>query len=69
MNGCCHMPPYTHGEITFGASNSNEEVAENLGVEQGIAVFEIERTTWDDTHAVTYVRQCFQPGYRMQTKL
>lgn len=61
--------PYTQGEIAFGAYNANAEVAENLGIEKDDAVFAIERTTWDGNHAVTYVRQCFQPGYRMQTKL
>lgn len=61
--------PYTRGEIEFGAYNSNTEVAKVLGIEKDMAVFTIDRTTWDHNRAVTYVRQCFQHGYTMQTKL
>lgn len=61
--------PYTRGEISFAAYESDEEVAENLGVRNGIAVFGIERTTWDHDCSVTFVRQCFQPGYTLSTKI
>lgn len=61
--------PYTHGEISFFAINASAEVAQYLEIAQAVAIFSIERTTWDNSQAVTTVQQFFQPGYRMQTSL
>lgn len=61
--------PFSHGEIAFSALNADAEVAGQLAVTQGAAIFVIDRITWDENRAVTSVRQFFQAGYQMQTRL
>ncbi len=61
--------PYTHGEIAFSASNASADVARHLNVDRETAIFVIERVTWDETRAITFVRQYFHAGYQMQTRL
>jgi len=61
--------PYSHGDIAFSADIAASEVADVLGVAVGVAVFVIERTTWNLDRPVTTVRQVFAPGYRLQTVL
>lgn len=60
---------FTRGEISFSARSADEETAEILGTSPGTAIFEIERTTWNNDRAITTVSQRFQPGYKMQTSL
>jgi GntR family histidine utilization transcriptional repressor len=61
--------PYTHGEIAFSAVTATDPIAEVLEVTTGVALFEIERTTWDRDRALTTVKQVFAPGYRLRTSL
>ncbi len=61
--------PYTHGDIAFAAVNATDRLAEVLGVDNGAALFEIERTTWDREQALTTVKQVFAPGFRLRTSL
>lgn len=60
---------FTHGQISFGAMNASEEVAGQLDVPPGTAIFVISRITWDGPRAITHVQQYFHEGYRMQTEL
>ena len=68
--------PFTHGDISFGATNASAEEASILKTKAGAALFTIERTTRDlnaDTkpkdRALTNVRLLFRPGYQVHTKL
>lgn len=61
--------PFSHGDIAFTAINADTEVARHLCVPPETAIFVIDRMTWDRDSAITSVRQFFQAGYRMQTKL
>ena len=61
--------PFTHGEIAFSAINASAEVAKHLKVAQDTAIFVIDRITWNDTRAITSVRQYFRAGYQMRTRL
>ena len=71
--------PFTHGDISFGATNANSDEAKTLNIKAGAALFMIERTTRDrkvsngntkikDT-ALTNVRLLFRPGYQAHAKL
>lgn len=59
--------PFSDVEIGFSAVSASEELAGFLGCQAGEALFQMERSTWFEGKAVTYVRMCFQPGYRMKT--
>ena len=68
--------PFTHGDISFGATNASAEEASILKTKAAAALFTIERTTRDlntDTkpkdRALTNVRLLFRPGYQVHTKL
>lgn len=61
--------PFTHGDIFFGADPCSFTEAEALGCAVGAAVFTVERTTWNATAPITWVRLVYAPGYRMQTDL
>ncbi|MEM9028044.1 MAG: UTRA domain-containing protein [Pseudomonadota bacterium] len=60
---------FTDGDIAFTAELADPKVAGILNVDQGAAVFVIERNTWIDGKAVTSVKLTFAPGYRMHTAL
>lgn len=61
--------PYTHGDIAFSAVSVDAEKAGHLDCAPGAAIFAIERITWNKARAITFVRQYFRPGYRMETRL
>ena len=44
-------------------------VAKMLKIDQGGAVFMVERSTWNQDRSITLVRLTFAPGYRMHTTL
>lgn len=57
----------TRGDISFGAVNATEREARILGAKPGEALFTVERTTFERTRPITWVRLVFAPGYRMHT--
>ena len=59
--------PFTRGDISFLAENASAVQASALGAEEGAALFAIERTTWNETVPITFVRLAYRPGYRMTT--
>ena len=61
--------PFTDGDIAFSAAPADAVAAEVLEIEPGAAVFTVERSTWDQACAITFVRLTFAPGYRMHTTL
>ena len=59
--------PFTHGDISFSATNATPQDAEILSTQPDIALFLIERSTWNQQTSITSVRLTFAPGYRMHT--
>lgn len=55
-------------EIGFSAVGADRALADKLGCAEGEALFQIERSTWFEGQPVTYVRMCYQRGYRMTTR-
>ncbi len=60
--------PFSDAEISFSASSANENSAGHLASNVGDPVFTIERSTWWDGQAVTFVRLTYRPGHRMTTR-
>ncbi|MGR3290912.1 MAG: UTRA domain-containing protein [Paracoccaceae bacterium] len=58
---------YSHGDITFTASNAGDFESEQLGIDVGSAMLVMDRSTWDNGSPITSVRIYYLPGYRMQT--
>ena len=59
--------PFTHGTISFSATQANATIAERLATHAGSALFVIDRTTWHAQTAITSVQLTYHPGYRMRT--
>ncbi len=60
--------PFSDVEIGFGAITAGADLAEFMACGTGEALFQMERSTWFEGQPVTFVRMCFQPGYRMTTR-
>ena len=61
--------PFTHGELAFMAATADPIAARALEIEEGAALLTIERVTWDALRAITWVRQHYAPGYRLETSI
>lgn len=61
--------PYTSGDISLSARNADLAVADLLGADAGVAIFVVDRITWDNDVPITAVRLSYAPGYRMNTKI
>ena len=61
--------PFTHGDISFSAAKASRSDAQNLETQVGEPLFVIERMTWNDTRAITWVKLLFAPGYQMNTDI
>ncbi len=60
--------PYSNAEISFSASLADQDLSEYLDCTKGEPLFTIERSTWWEGKAITFVRLFFRPGYRMTTQ-
>lgn len=60
---------YTAGDIAFSAANADKALAELLDSTAGVALFVVDRITWDRDVPVTAVRLSYAPGYRMNTRI
>ncbi len=61
--------PFTRGDISFLAENASATQAKALDTDEGVALFAIERITWNDAAPITFVRLAYRPGYRMTTEI
>jgi GntR family histidine utilization transcriptional repressor len=61
--------PFTHGDLVFLAQNATKTEADLLDTKEGVAIFVMERTTWNGQQPITSVRLAHAPGYRMLTTL
>lgn len=60
--------PFSDAEISFSAATADQTLANHLGCSPGDALFQLERSTWWQDQAVTYVRLVYRPGHRMTTR-
>lgn len=60
--------PFSNAEISFSAALADAALADYLGSHAGDAIFVIERATWWEGRANTYVRLAHRPGHRMTTR-
>ncbi|TNF19073.1 MAG: UTRA domain-containing protein [Rhodobacteraceae bacterium] len=60
--------PFSDVEISFSAGLADRRLAGHLACAAGDPVFTVERSTWWEGQAVTYVRLTFRPGHRMTTR-
>lgn len=60
--------PFSDAEISFSAAPADQTLANHLGCSPGGALFQLERSTWWQDQAVTYVRLVYRPGHRMTTR-
>ncbi len=61
--------PFEAGDITLSAMSANSRQARLLQCQPKDGLFMVERSTWTERGVITYVRQVFAPGYRMQAQL
>jgi GntR family histidine utilization transcriptional repressor len=60
--------PYSDVEISFSAGLADARLTGHLSCAVGDPVFTVERATWWEGRAVTYVRLTYRPGHRMTTQ-
>jgi len=60
--------PFSDVEISFSAALADSKLADYLGCLKGDPIFRIERSTWWEGQAITYVSLSFKPGHRMTTR-
>jgi GntR family transcriptional regulator, histidine utilization repressor len=60
--------PFSDVEISFSAGLADQRLNDYLTCTLGDPVFTIERSTWWEGQAVTYVRLTYKPGHRLTTR-
>jgi len=60
--------PFSDVEISFSAGLADQRLNNYLTCALGDPVFTIERSTWWEGQAVTYVRLTYKPGHRLTTR-
>tara|TARA_R110002020_G_scaffold458127_1_gene675358 strand:+ start:3367 stop:4056 length:690 start_codon:yes stop_codon:yes gene_type:complete len=60
--------PFSKAEINLSAERADQKLCEYLACNVGDPVFSVERSTWWQGDAVTYVRLTYRPGYRLTTR-
>lgn len=60
--------PFSEVEINLSAGLADQKLSDYLACAVGDPVFAVERSTWWEGDAVTYVRLSYRPGYRLTTR-
>lgn len=60
--------PFSDVEISFSAGLADQGLTNYLTCTMGDPVFTVERSTWWEGQAVTYVRLTYRPGHRLTTR-
>lgn len=60
--------PFSDAEIGFSAGLVDASLSDYLGSPLGDPVFIIERSTWWEGQAITYVKLTYRPGHRLTTR-
>ena len=57
--------PFTRGDVSLSAAIADAETARHLDIDEGAALFTMERITWLGEASVTAMRLHYAPGYRL----
>jgi GntR family histidine utilization transcriptional repressor len=60
--------PFSDAEISFSAGLVDLDLSQYLASKIGDPVFTVERSTWWEGQAITYVKLSYRPGHRMTTR-
>jgi GntR family histidine utilization transcriptional repressor len=60
--------PFSDVELAFSAAGADAGLSHHLGCEAGAALFRMERSTWFEERAITFVRLSYRPGHRMTAR-
>lgn len=60
--------PFSQVEINLSAELADQKTADYLACAVGDPIFTVERSTWWQRDAVTYVRLSYRPGHRLTTR-
>lgn len=60
--------PFSDAEINFSAGSADQKLSDFLACSVGAPLFTIERSTWWENDAITYVRFSYRPGHCMTTR-
>lgn len=60
--------PFSDAEISFSAGLVDLQMSKYLASTVGDAVFTVERSTWWEGQAITFVKMTHRPGHRMTTR-
>ena len=60
--------PFSEAKISLSAGLADQKLSEHLACAVGDPVFNVERSTWWESDAVTYVRFSYRPGHRLTTR-
>ena len=60
--------PFSEVEISLSAGLADQRLTDYLACAIGDPVFTVERSTWWEGQAVTYVRLTYAPGHRLTTR-
>lgn len=60
--------PFSEVEISLSAALADQGLTDYLSCAVGDPVFTVERSTWWEGEAVTYVRFAYRPGHRLTTR-
>ncbi|PIE13484.1 MAG: GntR family transcriptional regulator [Rhodobacterales bacterium] len=60
--------PFSDVEISLSAGLADQTLADYLACSVGEPVFTVERSTWWEGKAVTYVKLTYRPGHRLTTR-
>ena len=61
--------PFSSGDVVFAAVNADHQVANALEVDEGAALFAIDRTTWLGDEFITTMKLYYKEGYQMYSRL
>ncbi|PYG28817.1 UTRA domain-containing protein [Pelagimonas varians] len=60
--------PFSKAEINLSAELADQKLSDYLACSVGDPIFSVERSTWWEGDAVTFVRLSYRPGYRLTTR-
>lgn len=61
--------PYSSGDVAFSAAAAGPREASALDVEEGAALFTVDRTTWLDKLHITTMKLYYRPGHRLKASV
>jgi len=61
--------PFSRGDVTFKAVNTNKKVSKALECKVGSAIIVLDRTTWMNNKFITAMKLFYKDGYEIYSTL